>query len=158
MRKNPFIIIIAFSLVALSSCYHMDTFEKNIQISNHAWSYTLQPEISFTITDTLSAYNVFITLRHTDAYAYKNIWLFISTRQPGDNSFRKDRFELTLQQPDGQWIGTGFNDTWEIRHPLFTNIRFRKSGTYTIRLQQTMRDNPLHHIMNAGVRIEKVKS
>lgn len=149
---------ILFITGMLVSCAQFDTFEQNIQIKEHAWTYSLQPEVQFNITDTTSFYNVFITLRHTDAYAYKNLWLYVLTQQPGDSSFRKDRFELTLQQPDGKWIGTGFNDIWEIRHPLFTNIRFTKSGSYKIRLQQNMRDNPLLHIMNAGIRIEKVKS
>jgi gliding motility-associated lipoprotein GldH len=135
----------------------MDTFEKNAEIPQHEWSYSLQPEVNFTITDTVTPYNVFVTLRHTDAYAYKNIWLYISTRQPGDSTFQKERFELTLQNQNGEWIGTGMSDIWEVRYPLFNNLRFTKQGNYTIRLQQTMRDNPLLHVMNAGVRIEKAK-
>lgn len=160
MKYHRFLSILFIPLITglLTSCSSFDTFEQNIQIKAHAWTYTQQPEIEFTITDTTSFYNVFITLRHTDAYAYKNLWLYVSTQQPGDSSYRKERFELMLQQPDGKWMGTGFNDIWELRHPLFTNIRFVKSGTYKIRLQQNMRDNPLLHIMNAGIRIEKVKS
>lgn len=149
--------IVVLATLLLGSCSTMDTFEKNVEIPKHEWSYGLQPEINFTITDTISPYNVFVTLRHTDAYAYKNIWLYISTRQPGDSSFQKERFELTLQDQNGQWIGTGMSDIWELRYPLFNNLRFTKSGNYTIRLQQTMRDNPLLHVMNAGIRIEKAK-
>mgnify|MGYP006170316267 FL=1 len=145
------------AVILLAGCSTMDTFEKNAEIPKHEWSYSLQPEINFTITDTVTPYNVFVTLRHTDAYAYKNIWLYISTRQPGDSTFQKERFELTLQNQNGEWIGTGMSDIWEVRYPLFNNLRFTKQGNYTIRLQQTMRDNPLLHVMNAGVRIEKAK-
>lgn len=141
----------------IASCDNSGTFEQNIQIKNHSWAYEQQPEIDFSITDTTSLYNIYVTLRHTDAYAYRNLWLLISTRQPGDSSFRKERFELTLQEPGGEWIGSGFNDVKEIRYPIFTNIRFVKKGTYQIKLQQNMRDNPLLHIMNAGIRIEKEK-
>lgn len=150
---SSFLITILF----FSSCTQLDTFEKNIQIPEHEWNYSNQPDIHFNITDTISSYNVFVTLRHTDAYAYKNIWLFISTQQPGDSSYKKERFELILQNQKGEWIGTGMSDIWEVRYPLFSNIRFTKQGSYTIRLQQTMRDNPLRHIMNAGIRIEKAK-
>lgn len=150
--------LLLITILFFSSCTQLDTFEKNIQIPKHEWSYSNQPEINFNITDTISAYNVFVTLRHTDAYAYKNIWLFISTQQPGNSSFKKERFELILQNQKGEWIGTGMSDIWEVRYPLFSNIRFTKQGNYTIRLQQTMRDNPLLHIMNAGIRIEKAKS
>jgi gliding motility-associated lipoprotein GldH len=135
----------------------IDSFEQTVQISRHEWSSGKISEVSFNITDTISPYNVFVVLRHTDAYAYKNIWLYVATKQPGDSSFQKERFEFTLQQPDGSWLGSGLNDIWEVRSPLFTNIRFTKQGTYNIRLQQAMRDEPLLHIMNAGIRIEKVK-
>jgi gliding motility-associated lipoprotein GldH len=145
-------LVIAF----LPACMQLNTFEQAAQVKGHNWTYDFQPRFSFTITDTAAAYNIFITLRHTEAYAYKNIWMNISTRQPGDSAYRQERFELTLQHSDGRWIGTGLSDIYELRHPLFSNVKFRKSGTYSIRLQQIMRDNPLQHVMNAGVRIEKV--
>lgn len=146
------------SLLWLGSCSSIDAFEKNAEIPKHEWNYSYQPEVTFNITDTISSYNVFVTLRHTDAYAYKNIWIYLSTRQPGDSAYHKERFELILQDQEGRWIGTGMSDIHEVRYPLFNNIRFTKQGEYNIRLQQTMRDNPLLHVMNAGIRIEKVKS
>lgn len=152
------LVYLLFTMFGFASCMQLGNFEKNIEIKKHEWQSSFEPEVEFAITDTVSPYNVFVVLRHTDAYAYKNIWLYISTQQPGDSSFKKERFELTLQQPDGTWIGTGLNDVWEIRHPLFTNIRFIKKGTYHIRLQQAMRDEPLLHVMNAGIRIEKVNN
>jgi gliding motility-associated lipoprotein GldH len=135
----------------------LNDFEQTVQIKEHAWSAANSADVSFNITDTISPYNVFVVLRHTDAYAYKNIWLTIATKRPGDSTYQKDRFEFTLQQPDGTWLGTGLNDIWEVRAPLFTDVRFTQQGTYQIRLQQAMRDEPLLHIMNAGIRIEKVK-
>ena len=151
---KPFCAIIA-GVFLLCSCTELNNFEQTVEIKKHEWSAASPAEISFTITDTTSAYNVFIVLRHTDAYAYKNIWLYIATQQPGNSTFTQERFEFTLQQPDGTWLGTGLNDIWEVRLPLFNRIRFTRQGLYRIRLQQAMRDEPLLHIMNAGIRIEK---
>ncbi|HMO34064.1 MAG TPA: gliding motility lipoprotein GldH [Lacibacter sp.] len=144
-------------VLLLTSCMQLDAFEDHVPINDHRWDSAFQPEFRFTIQDTVSTYDVSVVLRHTDAYAYKNIWLFVSTLQPGDSSYRKERFELILQHPDGRWIGTGLGDVHELRHPLFRNIRLSKPGTYTIRLQQNMRDNPLEHVMDAGIRIEKAQ-
>jgi gliding motility-associated lipoprotein GldH len=94
------------STLLLAGCSSIDAFEKNAEIPKHEWAYSFQPEVQFDITDTISPYNVLVTLRHTDAYAYKNIWLFLSTRQPGDSTFQKARFELTLQDQEGKWIGS----------------------------------------------------
>ncbi len=134
----------------------LNSFEQTVEINNHEWSAAIPAEVSFTISDTISPYNVFVVLRHTDAYAYRNIWLYVATQQPGDNSFKRERFEFTLQQPDGTWLGSGLNDIWEVRLPLFEKIRFAKKGLYRIQLQQAMRDEPLLHIMNTGIRIEKL--
>jgi gliding motility-associated lipoprotein GldH len=149
------IIVPVLLFISISACVRINQFEKNIQIPESRWAYKFEPEVKFTIKDTISLYNVFVTLRHTDAYAYRNLWLDIATQQPGDTSYQKGRFELTLQQSDGKWLGTGYGDIWELRHPLFKQIRFKKQGEYTIRLRQIMRDDPLMHIMNAGIRIEK---
>lgn len=133
----------------------LNHFEKNVEIPKQQWSDRFQPEFTFQISDTSSVHNIYVIIRHTDAYAYKNIWLNISTLQPGESNFQTERFELSLQQADGKWLGTGYGDIWEIRHPLLRNIQFKKKGSYKIRLHQIMRDGPLHHIMNAGIRIEK---
>lgn len=134
----------------------IDVFEKNIQIPGHEWKWDYKPEIKFDITDTTTAYNIFITLRHTEAYEYRNIWLFVYSKQPGDTVFQKERIELTLQNTEGKWLSaSGMDDIWEHRVLLFQNLKFKKSGSYSIQLEQNMRDNPLKHVMNAGVRIEK---
>jgi len=149
------IIVPVLLFISISACVRINQFEKNIQIPESKWTYKFEPEVKFEIKDTNSLYDVFVTLRHNDAYAYRNLWLDIATRQPGDALFQKERFELTLQQTDGKWLGTGYGDIWELRHPLLKQIRFKKQGEYTIRLRQIMRDDPLMHIMNAGIRIEK---
>jgi gliding motility-associated lipoprotein GldH len=149
-------LLTACCLLLNASCIKIDVFEKNVQIPSHEWKYDNKPEIKFDITDTTAAYNVYIILRHTEAYEYRNIWLFVSTKQPGDTVFQKARIELPLQNAEGKWLSaTGMDDIWEHRIKLFENIKFKKSGTYSIQLEQNMRDNPLKHIMNAGIRIEK---
>jgi hypothetical protein len=34
-------------------------------------------------------------------------------------------------------------------------VRFSKPGTYTVRFRQDMRTDPLEHVLNAGLRLEK---
>lgn len=134
----------------------IDVFEKNVEIPKHEWAWDYKPEISFVISDTVSSYNIYLSLRHTEAYEYRNIWLFVSSKLPGEPAFKKERFEIPLQNPDGSWIAaTGMDDIWEHRIILFKGIRFKQQGTYSIQLEQNMRDNPLLHVMNAGIRIEK---
>jgi gliding motility-associated lipoprotein GldH len=139
------------------SCGKLDAFEKNSTIPGYKWTSNLEPAFSFDITDTSSLYRSSILLRHTHAYAYKNIWIELSSQQPGDSVFQKAKFELILQKADGQWIGSGFSDIRDVRYPLFSDLKFRKTGTYVIRMKQIMRDDPLENIMSAGICIEKIQ-
>ena len=95
-----------------------------------------------------------MVLRHDDAYRYKNIWLNITVKDP-DSSYTIKR-EFTLAD-NSRWLGTGMDDI--IEHRITFNllpVRLKK-GSYTFILQQAMREDPLDHILNAGIRVEKIK-
>jgi gliding motility-associated lipoprotein GldH len=140
----------------LTSCTTLDVFEKNIAIPGYAWSKELKPQVTFTIADTVSRYNIFAVLRHTDAYRYKNIYMNVSLQGEGINS-PPQRFDLKLAEDDKGWLGSGMDDIFEHRMPLFRAITFPKAGNYTFTLQNIMREEPLEHVMNVGIRLEKVK-
>jgi gliding motility-associated lipoprotein GldH len=132
-------------------------FEKNVAIPDHSWSSSFKPEVSFEIqSDTVSLYRLYVVLRHTDAYNYKNIWLNVGVQSPGD-SMRQNRLNLVLANDDKGWLGKGMDDVYEHRIPLEATPRsFPKPGIYKFTLQQIMREDPLQHVMNAGIRLEKV--
>lgn len=151
-----FVLIISVSLW-LTACTRLDVFEKNIVIPKNQWLYSLQPTFDFTITDTTASYNLYIVLRHTDAYRYNNIWLNVGTQSPGD-TIRYQKFDLQLGTDAKGWEGTGMDDIWEVRK-LITNgpVRFNKEGNYRFSVAHIMRENPLPNIMSIGIRVEKVK-
>lgn len=140
-----------------TSCGTLDVFEKNVSVPNHEWSNSFRPEIAFEITDTTSLYNIYVVLRHTDAYRYKNIWINVHTQIPGD-TIRKQRLDLLLATDDRGWLGSGMDDIFEHRIRITdTPQRLTRSGLYRFRLEQIMREEPLQHVMNVGIRVEKVK-
>ena len=48
------------------------------------------------------------------------------------------------------------DDIWEIRTQINQSpIQFRHQGEYEFTLEQIMREDPLKHVLNVGVRIEK---
>ena len=155
-QRVLFVIVISCSTL-LIACTRLDVFEKNIIIPKNQWANSLQPTFNFIIKDTTAFYNLFIVLRHTDAYRYNNIWLNVGTQSPGDST-RYQKFELQLGSDAKGWEGTGMDDIWELRK-LITNgpVKFNKSGNYHFSVAHIMRENPLPNIMNIGIRVEKVK-
>ena len=155
--SNKFFLVLAFvtgSLI-ISSCKQIDIFEKNTVIPDYEWKSNFIISGSFKITDTISAYSIYLVLRHTDAYKYNNIWLNIGLQPPGD-SLIKQKVDLKLGDDANGWEGNGMNDIWELRKLLNGEPRrFKKAGEYHFTIAQIMRDEPLLHVISAGLRIEK---
>ncbi len=149
---------IACCLLLTTSCKQIDIYEKNIVIPKYEWQNSFTAKGSFIIKDTLSAYNIYLVLRHTDAYQYNNIWLSIGLQSPGDSMYIQ-KTDLQLGNDASGWEGTGMNDIWEVRKLLTDQPRrFKKAGTYNFTIDHIMRDDPLHNIMSVGLRIEKERT
>ena len=143
----------------ISSCRPSPQYQDNYAIPGGAWQAAYRPEFRFTITDTATAYQLFLTIRHTDAYPYANIWINMDSKAPGDTGWGKVRVEVPLAAPTGQWLGRGAGELWEQRMPLTSLSRpafFAKKGTYTVRLTQDMRRNPLPEVLTVGLRLEQL--
>jgi len=159
MKLKSSLIIFGLALgtifLQLTSCTQVEIFEKNTSIPNYQWKNDLEIKGSFSIADTTVAYNTYIVLRHTDAYKYNNIWLNVGIQPPAD-SMHYQKVDLPLGTDATGWMGTGMNDIWEIRQPLFNQaFKFKKPGTYNFTITQIMRDNPLPAVMSAGLRLQK---
>ncbi len=151
-------LLIPVCLVILSmlhSCQQIEVFEKNTPVPNNRWTRDFAATGSFNITDTTSYYNIYIVLRHTDSYNYNNIWLNVGVMSPGD-SMRYQKMDLVLGNDREGWEGTGMNDIWEVRKLIFGQPRrFAKPGKYSFSINHIMRNDPLPHVLSAGLRIEK---
>ena len=160
LQKNYLkkIIPILFLASLIISCAKIDLFEKQAQMPSQEWHYNNIPTFTFQIADTASLYNLYIVLRHTDAYNYNNIWLRLGSKGPGD-TMHFQNINLVLANDAKGWEGTGIDDIFEVRQNITTGpVPFKKPGIYTFSIAQIMRENPLKHILNVGFRVEKVNS
>ena len=148
----------AFCLL-LTACRPSPQYQQHYTIPSYKWAGGFQPVFTFDITDTAAAYQVFFTVRHTEDYPFRNIWLLMGQQSPGDTGMHTSRVELTLAEGSGQWRGRGMGEIIEQLVPLSTPNNptfFTRKGRYTIRLTQDMRRDPLPEVMQVGLRIEKL--
>lgn len=143
-------------MVVLVSCNSIGVFEQSYFFSNHQWSSKQQPSFTFTISDTQSLYHIYAVFRHEDAYRYNNIWLNITTQAPKDSS-KSQQVNLVLANNKTGWLGTGMDDIIDHRIRLTRTAQKLKKGNYIFTLKQIMREDPLPAVLNAGIRVEKVK-
>lgn len=142
--------------VCLAACKPMDAFEKSVPIPGHEWQSSFQPEIVFDITDTISVYDVYIVIRHQHAYEFNNIWIKGTVQQPGDTARRSQQYDLRLANDETGWLGKGMDDIFEYRALIQPRTRFTRTGQYRFTIEHIMRQDPLLHVMNIGLRVEKI--
>jgi len=150
------IMAIAVSVIFISGCIQSGLYEKVSFMPRQQWDYAFQPEFNFEIKDTVAAYRLYFLFRHDDAYVFNNLWVKVDSKLPGDSIMRSERFEFKLAA-DQRWLGTGMDDIFDHRILLYRDpVHFKKAGTYTVRFKQDMRTDPLEHVLNAGLRLEKI--
>ncbi|HEY6901583.1 MAG TPA: gliding motility lipoprotein GldH [Puia sp.] len=149
--------LIASILLWTSCSIPSGVFEKTVTLPGQQWESSFKPRFDFNITaaDTTTLYNVYLVLRHTDAYSYNNIWIRGIIKRPGDSAARSERYDLRLATNEG-WLGTGMDDIYEDRIIIQPQTRFLRPGTYSFTLEQIMWDDPLKNILNVGVRIQRI--
>lgn len=142
-------------VLVTTGCNTIGVFEKMESFPKHEWASAERLSFDFDIADTASFYNVYVVLRHTDAYHYNNIYLNITTVNPGDSAITRQHNFVLADNKRG-WLGAAMDDVVEQRVAINSSPVKLKKGSYTVMLQQIMREDPLQNIINAGVRVEKV--
>ena len=148
MRRNILILITSLLLVGCQGGIIYTAFKT---LPNTGWeadsSLCYQP----VITDSIVDCQMQITIRHTDAYPYQNLWLFVDIEQDS-LLLTRDTIECYMANERGEWLGGGLT-VHELPllysdHYLFTN-----SGEYRISITQGMRNDTLTGIKEVGVKI-----
>jgi gliding motility-associated lipoprotein GldH len=153
-----FVLLISYFIIP--ACGTVDVFEKHATIPQQIWKSSFKPEIIFNIEpkDTTARFNIFIVIRHTDAYRYKNIWLNLHTESP-NGVVKNLPVDLQLATDQKGWLGSGMDDIFEHRiliTPPQSPVPL-SAGTYRFKLENIMREDPLKNVMNVGIRLEKVE-
>jgi gliding motility-associated lipoprotein GldH len=151
--RKLFLVFLLFA--GLVTCQTIDIYEKFTSFPLHSWKSNERPSFTFEITDTTALYNIFLVLRHEDAYNYNNIWVNLTMHGPTEVVTIRREFILANNRQG--WLGSGMDDIFEHRIKLTRGPAKLQAGKYSFTLQHIMREEPLEHVMNAGVRVEKVK-
>ena len=144
-------------LLLLAGCMPAPFFQKEEAVPGNSWNYNFKPTFTFEITDSNSSYQPSFIIRHSQAYPYCNIWVWLYIKTPGDTTTKKQRINIVLAESTGKWMGRGMGELYEQRMPFAFGepVQIHKPGTYTVSIEQNMRVNPLPEVLNVGFRLEK---
>jgi gliding motility-associated lipoprotein GldH len=157
MRSFQVAVVVFASCCMLAACRPSPQYQKTEVVPGKGWNYNFKPSFVFEITDSTAIYQPYFIIRHTQAYPYNNIWMWLYIKTPGDSVATKARINITLAEASGKWLGRGMGEIYEQRMPisLGDSVDMSRPGTYEVVIEQNMRINPLPEVLDVGFRVEK---
>ncbi len=151
------ILLLTISIFFLSSCGQKYFYEKEITIHQGKWDRDSLIYFNIPITDTISTYDIYLSITNGNEYLYRNIYLFVKIYFP-QNITRIDTIDCLLANDKGKWFGKKIDDN-RFRNLLLyrKNIKFPFKGSYKFSFEQAMRHKILSGIYNIGLYIKKVE-
>ena len=154
MRKGRSSIFIAGALLAFItlSCDSGTLYSDNYRLEDKQWSMYDPARYTCTIEDTVSTYNIDLTVRTSTDYPYRNMYLFVVTSFPSGTSVT-DTLHVRITDEKGKWLGKGAGDLRELTLPYKSNVWFPEQGEYHFRVIHGMRDTVLKGVYDMGMKI-----
>lgn len=134
------------------SCDRNTLFSENYRIDDRQWSMYDPARYTCTIGDTVSTFNIDLSVRTSTDYPYRNMYLFIVTTFPSGTTVT-DTLQAMITNERGMWLGRGAGDLRELTIPYKSNVFFPEEGEYYFTIIHGMRDTILKGVYDMGIRI-----
>lgn len=152
MRAYRMIASIA-ALWLLAGCSSEVVSTAHTDLPESGWAVTDTVVLPIEVSDTTMAYDLAITLRHTDKYPYQNIWFFMQTPDG-----RCDTVLAMLADDRGQWLTTRAGRYYTGYVVAERDVRFMKTGKHEFRIVHGMRDEMLQGIADIGIELRRTSN
>lgn len=154
IRQGICLLLITTTALVVISCTNKRHFEQNINVPDASWAAHSDIPFTVVIDDTSARYDFYVNIRNEVDYPYSNLFLFLQTTSP-DQQTARDTIECLLADYDGRWLGSGMGSVKFNRFLFQRAVKFSKPGTYIFEFEQAMRIDPLKGIRDIGIRIDK---
>lgn len=146
------VVLLAVISLLLMGCQKGVVFTEFKVLPGCGWD--MDTELVFTpvMEDSTAVYDMQLIVRHTDRYAYQNLWLFVDVKQDS-LLLRRDTIEAMLANERGKWLGSGMS---KYTLPLlYVEEMQLQKGVYNVVVQQGMREDVLREITDVGLKVIK---
>lgn len=154
MRKGRSSILIAGIMLAVItiSCDRNTLFSDTFRIDDRQWSMYEPARFTCTLDDTVSTFNIDLSVRTSTDYPYRNMYLFIVTTFPSGTTVT-DTLQAMITDERGMWLGKGAGDLRELTIPYKSNVFFPEEGEYHFSVIHGMRDTLLKGVYDMAMKI-----
>lgn len=151
-------IVLAVGLSAVEVACTGDAYFHRVQtVPGDCWVMGQGFAFEVNVTDTVTAYDVYVDLRSSDGYPWRNIYVIGELRDSARAVIARDTLMCELSDRRGKATGKGLSNVKENAIRWKKNYRFPYRGTYGFSVTHGMRNVELPGVSNVGIRIEIAK-
>ncbi|MCB0686674.1 MAG: gliding motility lipoprotein GldH [Saprospiraceae bacterium] len=154
MRGIPSALLYLLPLTILSSCLADHFYAETAEIVDQSWQYVDTLEYSFDIQDTTTRYDIGLTIKHSDEYAFQNLYVKIFTVFP-DGKNLAQTLPIDFADHTGKWYGVCSGDICTLEVILQENAIFNQMGMHHFKIAQFMRVDPVIGIESIGLFLDQ---
>ncbi len=139
----------------LASCGPTEIYKHKEDI-HQPWTYADSLVFNYAVTDTLSPYDLFLTVEHSPEFKYENLYINAVTQFP-DGNRSVHPVSLQLVGDDDNWIGKCSSTSCKAAIHIAEKAYFKQPGDYKLVLEQYSRSESLDGIISIQLQILKAK-
>ena len=148
------ILLILFGLMILSSCDKAKIYEKHLDNDRITWNRFDVKTFKVDIKDISSGYDFYIAIRHLTDVPFKYLTIKFTLYTPSGET-RTIEQKILLKDNEGNLLGDGMGELWDLVHLVREDFRFTEPGICTVEISSTMSQADLPGIMQVGLIVRK---
>jgi gliding motility-associated lipoprotein GldH len=150
---NRTIIISIIISFLLASCGNKVVFRQYNKMENVSWNrFDIQHfDVPVEKDDVLDFY---LAIRHHTDFPFDKIWVNVTFYMP-DGATRSRDYDFDLKDENGNWLGEGMGELWDIEFPLHKEMAFNKPGICKVRVENKNSKYETPGIVEVGLVVKK---
>ena len=147
LLKNSLFVL--FSACLLTACNENTVYHSYQSLPDEGWEKSDTLSFQIPITDSIpTTLRLFAEVRNRIEYPYHDLHLFIS------QNLQDSTIVFSLADSTGRWTGHGWGSIYQ-SETFIKSVLPLRSGNYTIKVINGMKDEKLQGLSDVGIRIEK---
>ena len=142
-----------FLVLVLLGCQNDEIPVGAYSFPENKWDQKVKPSFEIEISDTVSVFDFYITMRNTTDYKYSNLFIYLEEIPPFGPSLRT-RHEIPIANPDGSWIGDKTGTIVENKY-LVKRGKLPFIGKYKYIIEQAVTDQEVTEILDISFQVKK---
>jgi gliding motility-associated lipoprotein GldH len=141
-------------LVLLVSCKPGTMYEKHTKIDNYSWNRFHLVQFQVPVKNISGSYDFILALRYMTGIPFRELVVTVTIDAPS-GEVRSNDYRIKIRDQDGNLLGEGLGDIYDLEVPLRTGYEFTEKGTCKVEIESRMQQVEVVGLMEIGLIVRK---